>query len=66
MAFPDYTRTGKNWQKTFLEMSLNEIESESKYNPEIAPDWLPMLRELADYMFSLEERITELEEMDAE
>lgn len=61
MAFPNHTRTGKNWQKRFLEMSLEEIEKECKHNLDIAPDWLPMFRELADYIFTLEERITKLE-----
>ena len=62
MAFPDYTRTGKNWLKRFLEMSVEEIEKEGAYNRELYPDWLPMFKELVEYTFTLEERITQLEE----
>lgn len=62
MAFPQSTRTGKNWKKTFLEMSLTEIEDECRHSYEREPSWLPMLREVIDYVFTLEERITELEE----
>lgn len=62
MAFPDYTRTGKNWKNWFLEKELKEIEKEVKYNPDLEADWIPMFRELVDYVFLLEKRISELED----
>jgi len=64
MAFPEYTRTGKNWEKRFLEMDLQEIEKEIRKNPvELSGEnWVPMFRRLVDYVFHLEERITKLED----
>ena len=62
MVFPEYTRTGRKSRTEWLKEQLAEIGRESKFNPEIYPDWLPMVAELADYVFALEKRITELED----
>jgi len=61
-AFPSYTRTGKNWDKYFLKKEFDEIEKEALLNPSSYPNWLPMYKELLEYVLKLEERITELED----
>ena len=62
MVFPEHTITGKKWRKEWLEIQVKEIEDDGKHSPHLYPDWLPMYRELMEYAFTLEERLTKLEE----
>jgi len=62
MSFPEYTETGRMWNKKWLEIQLEEIEKEAAANQEDYPDWLPMIKEVCEYVFKLEERVKTLEE----
>jgi len=61
MALPKGTTSARKAWKEWIETKIHEIESESKHSYGPCPDWVPMLREIAEYAFMLEERITKME-----
>ena len=62
MALPSYTKSGQRFRRKWLFRQLDEIHSEGAANPEIYPDWLPMMIELAEYCKGLEDRLILVEE----
>jgi len=62
MTFPPDTISGRKVLKDWINGTIKAIETESKYNYALYPDWLPLLTDIAKYMFRLEERITILED----